>query len=86
MNEVSLSTEQSPVLPQKAALQPVTKLLYSRKEAAYALSVTIRFLDLAIASSQIAVRKIGKRVLVPASELVRYAKTDHRTPSRQAIN
>jgi hypothetical protein len=54
-----------------------TRLLYSRKEAAYQLSISTRSLDYLIATREIAVRRNGKRILIPHGELVRYARADH---------
>jgi hypothetical protein len=51
--------------------------LYSRREAAHQLSISIRSLDYLIATREIAVRRNGKRILVPHGELVRYARADH---------
>lgn len=65
--------------PTSAAQNLVQKLLYSRKEAAYALSISCRSLDLLIASGQLAVRKIGSRIMIPAHTLHEYAATDHDT-------
>ncbi len=55
----------------------VSKLLYSRKDAAFALSISIRSLDYIIAAKELKFRKIGKKILVPAAELARYARMDH---------
>jgi hypothetical protein len=54
-----------------------TRLLYSRKEAAYQLSISVRSLDYLISTREINVRRNGKRILVPHGELVRYARADH---------
>ena len=51
----------------------VAKLLYSRKEAAFALSLSVRSLDYLMESGAIATRKIGSRVLVPVEEINRIA-------------
>jgi excisionase family DNA binding protein len=53
------------------------RLLYSRKEAAKQLSISIRMLDYLIANKQLATRRLGKRVTIPHSELVRFARADH---------
>jgi hypothetical protein len=50
-----------------------TCLLYSRKEAARQLSISVRSLDYQIAGKQIATRRIGSRILIPQEELVRLA-------------
>jgi hypothetical protein len=52
-------------------------LLYDRRRAAAALSISIRSLDYLIASGSVRVRHIGSRVLVPAIELRRLAGEDH---------
>jgi hypothetical protein len=41
------------------------------------LSVSIRSLDYLIATKELATRRIGKKVLIPYGELVRYAKGNH---------
>lgn len=52
----------------------VLKLLYSRKEAAFALGLSARSLDYLIDGGHIDVRRIGSRVMVPAEELKRIAR------------
>jgi excisionase family DNA binding protein len=56
------------------------RLLYDRKEAARQLSISVRTLDYIVASKQLATRRIGKKVLIPHGELVRYARADHCEP------
>jgi hypothetical protein len=56
------------------------RLLYDRKEASRQLSISIRSLDYLIANKQLSFRRIGKKVLVPHGELVRYARGDHFGP------
>ena len=53
------------------------RLLYSRKEAAYQLSISTRAIDYLIANREIAVRRNGSRILIPHAELIRYARADH---------
>jgi hypothetical protein len=60
------------------------RLLYSRKEAARQLSISIRSLDDLIATKKLATRRLGKRVLVPHGELVRFARADHFEPMAEA--
>jgi excisionase family DNA binding protein len=55
----------------------VEKLLYSRKDAAQALSISIRSLDYLISNGQLPTRRIGKKVLVPAAALRQFARGDH---------
>ncbi len=52
-------------------------LLYDRKTAAYMLSISIRGLDYLISRGEIKTRRIGGKVLIPASELKRFAAADH---------
>jgi len=62
-----------------SADQPaVPKLLYSRKESAYALSISTRSLDGIIAAGELKIRRFGpRRILIPVEELARYARRDH---------
>ena len=60
-----------------AAAEPPQKLLYSRKDAAYALSISVRSLDYLIANKKLVTRKLGKKICVPHSELTRFARADH---------
>lgn len=53
-------------------LQP---LLYSRKEAAHLLSISLRSVDYMIAAGKLRTRKIGTRILIPASAVHRMAET-----------
>lgn len=50
------------------------QLLVGRREAAEALGICLRTLDYMIARGQLAARKIGRRVLIPPSELEKFAK------------
>ena len=52
-------------------------ILCSKKEAAAALSVSVRTVDNLIASKQLAVRKIGRRTLIERVILERFARRDH---------
>jgi hypothetical protein len=56
------------------------RLLYGREEAARQLSLSPRSLDYYVASKQIQTRRKGSRVLIPHSELVRFAATNHYGP------
>ena len=60
------------------------RLLYSRKSAAWELDISIRMVDYLIANKQLATRRIGKRVMIPYSELVRFARSDHFEPITKA--
>jgi len=65
-------TQSHPLTPSQ-----VPKLLYSRKDAAFAISISIRSLDMLLAAGKIAVRKIGKRIMIPAEALFEFAGKDH---------
>lgn len=56
------------------------RLLYDRKNAARQLSISVRALDYLVAGKQLRTRRIGKRVLIPRSELARYAAANHYEP------
>ena len=55
----------------------VEKLLYSRKDAAFALSLSMRSIDYLIAGKQLLTRRIGNRILIPADEIRRFARANH---------
>ena len=54
-----------------------TRLLYDRKTAAKSLSISMRTLDYYLAAGKFQTRQIGKKRLIPHSELVRFARADH---------
>jgi excisionase family DNA binding protein len=54
-------------------------LLLGRKEAAAALGICLRMLDYMIASGDVAIRRVGRRVLIPRAELERFAGTPKST-------
>lgn len=60
------------------------RLLYDRKEAARQLSISIRSLDYLIANKILTTRLKGKKVLIPHSELVRYAARNDYEPFARA--
>jgi hypothetical protein len=74
MSDVSLLSAGTPA---PASNHQPAKLLYSRKECAYALSISIRSLDLALEANELKCRRIGRRVLIAAEELFRYSRKDH---------
>ena len=53
------------------------RLLYDRKGAALQLSISVRSLDYLIAGKKLATRRIGKKVLIPRGELVRFSRGSH---------
>jgi excisionase family DNA binding protein len=61
-----------------AAVSPDTpKLLYSRKEAAYSLGLSLRSISTLLKNGQLKYRRIGSRVAIPHESLVRFSKNDH---------
>lgn len=55
----------------------IEKLLYSRRDAAEALSLSIRSIDYLITTSRLAARRVGGKILIPASAIRRFAREDH---------
>jgi hypothetical protein len=62
--------------PARITVAVESKILASREEAAQMLSISQRALDYLIAT-RLPTRRIGGRVLVPVSELRKYARTEH---------
>lgn len=52
-------------------------MLYSRREAAEMLSISVRTLDYLISQRQIETRHIGRKLLIPHDSLRRFASADH---------
>ena len=52
------------------------RILYTREEAIEQLSISMSTLQVLIARGEIQVRRLGKRVLIPRSELERLAERD----------
>lgn len=61
----------------RASIPPEQRLLIDRRDAAQYLSISQRSLDYLLAQGELHVRRIGSRVLIPLSELQRYARIDH---------
>lgn len=57
--------------------QAVQKLLYSRQDAARALSLSVRSIDYLIYTGRLPTRRVGGKILVPVSDIRRFARTDH---------
>ena len=55
----------------------VVKFLYSRKEAAFSLGVSMRTVDYLISRGDLETKRIGKKVLIPREVLRRYATGNH---------
>jgi Helix-turn-helix domain len=54
----------------------VDKLLFSRKEAAALLSISVRRLDYLIEQSVFKPCRIGRKVTIPAKQLIKFAAGD----------
>jgi hypothetical protein len=67
---------------------PVEKLLYSRRDAAEALSLSIRSVDYLITTGRLSTRRVGGKLLIPAGTLRRFAREDRpdhlRSPKSRA--
>jgi excisionase family DNA binding protein len=53
------------------------KVLYTKREAAQLLSISLRSLDYLIFSQQLPARRIGRRVLVHRDSIEQFARIDH---------
>jgi len=62
---------------QQTNRQSTDRLLVSRREAAWRLSISLRALDYLIANGSIPRQKIGSRMLIPAQALVKFASSTH---------
>jgi excisionase family DNA binding protein len=62
----------------RAVMPPEQRLLVDRRNAAQYLSISQRSLDYLLANGELRTRRIGTRVLIPLSELQRYARIDHK--------
>jgi hypothetical protein len=61
-------------------VETIQKLLFDRKSAAFALSVSVRTVDYALAAGEFDTRKIGRKTLITASSLRKYAERNHFGP------
>jgi len=59
-------------------------ILVSKKEAARVLSVSLRTIDNLIAAKELAVRRLGRRCLIPRTALEAFARRDHSTTATAA--
>jgi hypothetical protein len=55
----------------------VEKLLYSRRDTAEALCLSIRSVDYLITTGRLSTRRIGGKILIPTSAVRRFAREDH---------
>jgi len=57
--------------------QGIEKLLYSRRDTAEALCLSIRSVDYLITTGRLSTRRIGGKILIPATTVRRFAREDH---------
>jgi excisionase family DNA binding protein len=55
------------------------KLAYSKAESASLLSVSLRTIDNLIARKELTVRRVGRRVIIPATSITAFLRLDHST-------
>ena len=65
----------------RASIPPEQRLSIDWRDAAQYLSISLRSLNYLLAHGELHVRRIGSRVLIPLSELQRYAWIDHPSES-----
>lgn len=53
------------------------ELVVTREEAAEALRLSLRTVDKLLAAGQILARRVGRRVLIPRTEIERFARGTH---------
>jgi hypothetical protein len=63
--------------PRPMTPQPTTRILYDRKSAATQLSISLRGLAYILSRGELSTRRFGNKVLIPHSELVRWARSHH---------
>ena len=54
----------------------VERILYSRRDAAFALGISLRTVATLIANGTLKTRRIGSRTMIPAAEVRRIAAKD----------
>jgi hypothetical protein len=59
---------------------PAPRLVYSRKEAAYLLSISLRNIAYRIAQGTVKIRRQGGRVVISHAELLKQAAMDDNKP------
>ena len=52
------------------------RMLYDRKEAARQLSISVDTLDRLIGTKQLTARRVGRKVLLPHVELMKFSRRD----------
>ena len=65
---------------------PIERLAYTKVEAAKALGLSLRTIDNLIAAKELTARRIGRRVIIPATSLQALIRSDRRTGQRRTNN
>jgi hypothetical protein len=78
-------SQQLPQKPEPNSEAGYRPLLVSKRHAAGLLSLCLRSIDNLIAAKELPCRRIGKRVLIPYSALVVFARRDHLNPSEPKV-
>jgi excisionase family DNA binding protein len=65
------------VVARRVEMSDCAQLLFSKKEAAAMLGLSVRSVDYLLAGRQLEYRKIGRKVLIPKAAIVGFAKQDH---------
>jgi hypothetical protein len=60
--------------------KPLQKMLYTRKNAAVVLSLSVRALDYLIATKKLNTIRVGRKVLLGHRELVKFSRRNSPTP------
>jgi excisionase family DNA binding protein len=60
-------------------MQMNPKVLYTKREAAQLLSLSLRSLDYLIVSQQLPARRVGRRVLIHRDTIEQFASIDHKS-------
>jgi excisionase family DNA binding protein len=58
---------------------PASKLAYTKADAAKMLSLSLRSIDNLIALKELTVRRVGRRVIIPATSITAFLRLDHST-------
>ncbi|GAC1420254.1 MAG: hypothetical protein NVSMB62_14080 [Acidobacteriaceae bacterium] len=66
--------------------RPVEKFLYTRRDTAEALSLSIRSIDYLITTGRLPARRVGGKILIPASAVRRFAREDHPASVRRSAD
>jgi hypothetical protein len=82
MPEAQFSERKS---PRPVGVSDGHRLLVCKRDAAALLSISPRALDYLLANKQIAVRRIGSRVLIPMTEFQKFSRADHPRASCRLI-